>query len=105
NRSPFAVWNANVRWLTVHYVAFGPLALALALAHNRIGFVGLVAFVLPPALLSLGNRQYLNRTRANVEELQRALVRSQEAEEALRDSESRFRQLAGAIPEVFFLVA
>jgi len=103
-RSPLAVWNENFRWLTVHYLAFGPLALALAVAYDRLGVLGLVAFVLPPVLLSVGNHQYLNRTRDTVEELRRALARSQEAEEALRDSESRFRQLAGAIPEVFFLV-
>jgi len=103
-RSPLAVWNENFRWLTVHYLAFGPLALALDVAYDRVGVLGLVAFVLPPVLLSVGNHQYLNRTRDAVEELRRALARSQEAEEALRDSESRFRQLAGAIPEVFFLV-
>jgi len=118
-RSPYEVWSENFRWLTLHYVAFGPLALALDIAHGRLGFVGVTAFLLPPVLLSFGNRQYLDRTRAAAEELRRAndelhrshlasqeaLVRSQQAEEALRDSESRFRQLAGAIPEVFFLVS
>jgi HD-GYP domain-containing protein (c-di-GMP phosphodiesterase class II) len=70
--SVVAVWRERFQWLTVHYLAFGPLALASAVAYERIGIVGLLAFVLPPALMTLTVRQYLERTRAGVEDVRRA---------------------------------
>jgi diguanylate cyclase (GGDEF)-like protein len=70
--SPFrAIWAERFRWASFHYLAFGPLAFASALAYERMGFVGLAAFSLPPALLTLSIRQYLDRTRASVEEVRR----------------------------------
>lgn len=80
-RAFLAVWQEKFRWLTVHYVAFGPLALASTIAFDRVGFTGILAFALPPALLMITVREYLSRTaeaigdvrRAN-EELQRANV-------------------------------
>jgi hypothetical protein len=51
----FEVWNDGLRWLTLHYIAFGPLALASAIAYDRVGLAGL-AFALPPALLIVAVR-------------------------------------------------
>jgi putative nucleotidyltransferase with HDIG domain len=61
------VWRERFRWLTAHYLAFGPLALACTTAFERIGFAGLLAFALPPALLVFSVHQYLERTKAAVE--------------------------------------
>ena len=72
SRPLLAVWRERFRWLTAHYLAFGPLALASSIAYEEIGLVGLIAFVLPPALLVLSVRQYLDRTREAVEEVRRA---------------------------------
>ena len=58
------VWRDRFHWARFHYLAFGPLAFAAAAAYDSIGIVGLVAFSLPPALLLLSVRQYLERTRA-----------------------------------------
>jgi len=66
------VWKERFRWLTPHYVAFGPLALGLAVAYDRIGIIGIIAFTLPPALLSVVQRQYVARTRESVEGLRQA---------------------------------
>jgi ribonuclease P protein subunit RPR2 len=66
-----AIWRERFRWALLHYLAFGPLAFALALAYERMGAVGLTAFALPPALLTLSIHQYLERTRASVEEVRR----------------------------------
>jgi putative nucleotidyltransferase with HDIG domain len=67
-----AVWRERFRWLTPHYLAFGPLALASKLAYESVGITGLVAFILPPALLMLSVQQYVAKTRDSVENLQRA---------------------------------
>jgi HD-GYP domain-containing protein (c-di-GMP phosphodiesterase class II) len=67
-----AVWRERFQWLTVHYLAFGPLAVASTIAYERIGTAGLLAFVVPPALMTVSVRQYLDRTRASVEEVRQA---------------------------------
>src|SRR4030088_1737124 len=63
-----AIWRERFRWLTPHYLAFGPIAYASTVAYERIGVAGLLAFVVPPGLLILSTRQYLERTREAVEE-------------------------------------
>jgi putative nucleotidyltransferase with HDIG domain len=65
------LWTERFRWLTPHYAAFGPLALASTIAYEEVGLSGLLAFLLPPALLIISVRQYLHRTRAAVEEVRR----------------------------------
>ena len=37
SRSAVAIWRERFRWVTVHYLAFGPLALAAALAYGAVG--------------------------------------------------------------------
>jgi HD-GYP domain-containing protein (c-di-GMP phosphodiesterase class II) len=70
DREPFGrVWRERFGWLTPHYLAFGPLALASIIALDVAGAVGLLAFLLPPALVMLSVRQYLERTRSAVEEI------------------------------------
>ena len=69
--SPAGVWKERFRWLAPYYLASGALALAVALAFQRIGVGGLVAFAVPPAFMMLSTKQYLDRTRASVEEVRR----------------------------------
>ena len=66
------IWRERFRWLTLHYVAFGPLALASKVAYEQVGVVGLLAFVVPPALLILTVRQYISRTEEYVDRLRDA---------------------------------
>jgi putative nucleotidyltransferase with HDIG domain len=72
SESVLAVWRERFRWLTLHYLAFGPLALACTIAYEKVGAAGLLAFALPPALLIFSVRQYLERTRTSVEEVRQA---------------------------------
>ncbi|HEX4518494.1 MAG TPA: HD-GYP domain-containing protein [Gaiellaceae bacterium] len=65
-------WNENFRWLTFHYLAFGPLAIACTIAYEKVGLIGLFAFALPPALLIVSVQQYIEKTRASVAEIERA---------------------------------
>lgn len=81
------VWRERFRWLTPHYVAFGPLALGLTVAEQRIGVIGVIAFTLPPTLLSIVQRQYVARTRESVESLR-------EANEALGVSNAELAEMA-----------
>jgi HD-GYP domain-containing protein (c-di-GMP phosphodiesterase class II) len=69
--SPLGVWRERFRWLAPYYLASGALALAVALAFERLGVGGLAAFAVPPAFMMLSTTQYLDRTRAAVEEVRR----------------------------------
>jgi HD-GYP domain-containing protein (c-di-GMP phosphodiesterase class II) len=69
---PRVIWRERFAWLTPYYLASGALGLALAVAYERMGITGLAAFALPPAFMMLSIRQYLDRTKASVEEVRRA---------------------------------
>lgn len=77
------VWEDRFRWARYHYVAIGPLALACSLAYESIGVVGLVAFAVPPGLVLVSVRQYVEKTRAAADEVQRA---NTELERSIRDA-------------------
>jgi drug/metabolite transporter (DMT)-like permease len=66
------IWFERFHWARFHFVLFGPLALAATIAYEQVGIVGLVAFTLPPALMILSVRQYLERTAEAVEEIREA---------------------------------
>ena len=66
------VWFERFHWARFHFALFGPLALAATIAYQQVGTAGLVAFTLPPALMILSVRQYLERTTASVEEIRQA---------------------------------
>jgi HD domain-containing protein/MASE9 protein len=68
----FAVWRERFQWLTPYYLAAGPLAVALAVAYEKLGLTGLMAFTLPPAMMMFSTRQYVSRTRQSVEEVRAA---------------------------------
>jgi len=66
------IWFKRLHWARFHFALFGPLALAATIAYEQIGTAGLAAFALPPALMILSVRQYLERTAAAVEEIRQA---------------------------------
>jgi diguanylate cyclase (GGDEF)-like protein len=80
------VWRERFAWATLHYTMYGPLAYAAALAYDRMGVVGLLTFAVPPVLLALSTRQYLERTRDAVEEVR-------EINERLANSNARVRRV------------
>ncbi len=79
------VWEEHFRWLTPHYLAFGPLALTCTIAYEKVGLVGLFAIALPPALLIVSVQQYIAKTRASVAEIERANDELLRANADLRD--------------------
>jgi hypothetical protein len=66
------IWFERFHWARFHFALFGPLALAATVAYEQVGTAGLVAFTLPPALMILSVRQYVERTTAAVEEIRQA---------------------------------
>src|SRR5919205_1027906 len=74
-----AVWSERFHWARFHFVLFGPLALAGTTAYEQIGTAGLVAFALPPAVMVLSVRQYLQRTSAAVAEIREANLKLRRA--------------------------
>jgi putative nucleotidyltransferase with HDIG domain len=70
--SLFAVFREKFEWLLPHYVIFGYLGLALAVAYDGLGFAGVLAFVAPPLMMRLSLKQYLDRTEKNVAELKKS---------------------------------
>jgi hypothetical protein len=66
------IWFERFHWARFHFALFGPLALAATIAYEQTGTAGLAAFALPPALMILSVRQYLQRTAVAVEEIREA---------------------------------
>jgi hypothetical protein len=73
------VWLERFHWARFHFALFGPLALAATVAYEQVGITGLAAFALPPALMILSVRQYLERTTAAVEEIREVNLRLRRA--------------------------
>jgi HD domain len=79
-RTPWAnVWFERFHWARYHFALFGALALAATISYEQIGFAGLVAFALPPALMILSVSQYLERTAAAVHEIREANLKMRRA--------------------------
>lgn len=92
-RSFLQVWLEKGRWLFPHYVVFGLLGLALAMAYRALGVTGLLAFVAPPLMMQLSIKQYVERTTETVtalrrknEEIERANREILEMTETLKDT-------------------
>ena len=73
------VWRERFHWARYYFLLFGPLALVAETAYRLMGIKGLFAFTVPPALMLLSFRHYLERTEAAVDEVRRANVRLRRA--------------------------
>lgn len=76
------VFREKFEWLLPHYVVFGMLGLALAVAYRGLGYAGVLAFVAPPLMMRFSIKQYIDKTAQNVEELNK---RNRELSKANRD--------------------
>jgi HD-GYP domain-containing protein (c-di-GMP phosphodiesterase class II) len=73
------VWRERFHWARYYFLLFGPLAFVAETAYDVMGVQGLVAFALPPALMMLSARRYLERTAAAVDEVREAHARLRRA--------------------------
>jgi diguanylate cyclase (GGDEF)-like protein len=67
-----SVWNERFSWLLPHYVAFGAIGGAIALAYSAIGLYGLAVFVLPLFLMRKTMAAYLGHTEKSTKKLRKA---------------------------------
>jgi diguanylate cyclase (GGDEF)-like protein/putative nucleotidyltransferase with HDIG domain len=66
------VWNERFAWLLPHYVTFGAVGGAIALAYDAIGLYGLAVFVLPLLLMRKTMAAYLGHTEKSTKKLRQA---------------------------------
>ena len=73
------VWTERFSWLLPHYVAFGAVGGAIALAYEAIHLYGLAVFVLPLLLMRKTMAAYLGHTETSTKKLREAAetIRSQ----------------------------
>ena len=81
-QSPWAVWREKFQWLFPHYVVFGFLGLALALAYQALGVTGLLAFMAPSFMMRLAIKQYVDKTSLHVATLK---AKNEQLERANRE--------------------
>jgi diguanylate cyclase (GGDEF)-like protein len=70
-RDPFRVFREDFAWLAPHFLVFGMFGALLGVAWETYGLFGVAAFLLPPIMVRVAQRQYLARTTSNVAELRR----------------------------------
>ncbi len=100
-----AVWMERFHWARFHFLAFGPVALTLALANDKMGLTGVVAFSLTPILMVVSLRAFVTRTEEEHRQIRRAhrdtiaaLSRSMEAKDfATGGHTERVAEIAGAL--------
>jgi diguanylate cyclase (GGDEF)-like protein len=68
-RSPIPVWRERLAWMAPHYLIFGLLAGMFVVAEDHLGAYTFAIFGLPIVTLWIAEKQYLDRSRANVTEL------------------------------------
>ncbi|MCU1600227.1 MAG: hypothetical protein JWO22_936, partial [Frankiales bacterium] len=97
-RSPREVLRSELSWLLPSFVAYGVLAALLGEAFGLSDGCGVVAFLVPPALLRHSQRQYVTKTKRSAGQLRTAHVALREAHEALlRQHRATAAALAQAI--------
>jgi putative nucleotidyltransferase with HDIG domain len=69
--NPVALWKERLQWLASHYMALGVVGLFLSIAYFTMGTVGIVAFLVPIAMMRYTQKLYVDRTESSVRELQR----------------------------------
>ncbi|MDP9182325.1 MAG: HD-GYP domain-containing protein [Actinomycetota bacterium] len=82
-RQPRRVLREDLSWLLPSFAAYGLLGALLGSAWLTAQGWGIVAFLVPPALLRQAQRQYLERTEHSVRELRRSSTELHAAHDAL----------------------
>jgi diguanylate cyclase (GGDEF)-like protein/putative nucleotidyltransferase with HDIG domain len=85
-RGPLSVWRERLAWMVPHYLVFGLVAGTFVITEDYLGLYSLAIFGLPVVTLWIAEKQYLDRSRANVTELR-------EANDELKTANARMRRL------------
>lgn len=87
-RGALSVWRERLAWMAPHYLVFGLIAGTFVIAEDYLGPYTFAIFALPVVTLWIAEKQYLDRSRANVTELR-------EANDELQTANTRMRRLLG----------
>ncbi|HEX5468191.1 MAG TPA: diguanylate cyclase [Gaiellaceae bacterium] len=93
------VWNERFSWLLPHYVAFGAVGGAIALAYSAIGLYGLAVFVLPLFLMRKTMAAYLGHTEKSTKQLRQAAETIREQNVSLEQANRLLRERSTAAME------
>jgi putative nucleotidyltransferase with HDIG domain len=99
------VWKDNFLWLLPHYVILAVIGVAMVAAYEAMDVWGLAVFIVPPLMMRLSIKQYVDHTTKNVVELRRAHGQLQQAHEQLTTAmtslgkayDGTLRSLVGAL--------
>jgi hypothetical protein len=98
-QSGWAIWQEKFQWLFPHYVVFGLLGVALALAYHALGVTGLLAFMSPPFMMRLAIKQYVDKTARHVAILKRKNDQLQKANREILAMSTRLKETYDATLE------
>ena len=87
------------QWLLPHYLVFGFLGLALAVAYQQLGVTGLLAFAAPPLMMRFAMKQYVDKTTRNVAMLRRKNEQLQRANREILAMSERLKETYDATLE------
>ena len=94
-QGPLAPFRERLAWLWPHYLAFGLVAGVFVVSEHALGLYALLVFALPIAMLWVGEKQYVDRSRASVSELRRKNDELELANARLRGLLDDNRELLG----------
>jgi putative nucleotidyltransferase with HDIG domain len=88
DRGPISVWRERLAWMAPHYLVFGLISGTFIIAEAHLGAYTFAIFGLPVVTLWIAEKQYLDRSRANVTELR-------EKNDELQGANASMRRLLG----------
>lgn len=68
-QSSYAMWKDQYSWMVVYYIGMGFITFALMFAYVYAGLLGILTMVIPLALLRISQVQYVEHTRAVVNQI------------------------------------
>jgi diguanylate cyclase (GGDEF)-like protein len=63
------IWSEQFSWLTFYYLGMGLLAYPMVFSYQKLGIIGTVVILTPLFFLRLSQKQYINRTKTAIQEL------------------------------------
>jgi diguanylate cyclase (GGDEF)-like protein/putative nucleotidyltransferase with HDIG domain len=93
------IWKDRFAWLLPHYVAFGAIGAAIALAYEAIQFYGLAVLLLPVLLMRKTMAAYLGHTERSTKKLREAAETIRVQNISLERANRRLRERSTAAME------
>ncbi|HEX8681315.1 MAG TPA: diguanylate cyclase [Ardenticatenaceae bacterium] len=102
-RAPLlTTWHKHFRWLAQHYLVLCVMGLFLSAAYVTLGLLGMLVFAMPLLMMRYSQRQYVDRTKESIAELERVNNELSQANEEINAANQAIRQLND---ELFMTVA